>query len=158
MAADEGQQVEDLALLGGQAGVVLRRNPGQQRPDGVIAEAGRARVVGQPELEQTAQPAEVAIHAHQVAHVLEVGHALDLVALADRQQVGGRAHAGGLGVGFDGGPFVRQAIDLDGRAALPRYLVLVGLHLGVLCRCRRPPAGPAGQDAPLSAAGANKGK
>ena len=80
------------------------------------------------------------------------------LALADRQQVGGRAHAGGLGVGLDGGPFIRQAIDLDGRAALPRYLVLVGLHLGVLCRCRRPPAGPAGQDAPLSAAGANKGK
>ncbi|EAN08640.1 Cell divisionFtsK/SpoIIIE protein [Enterococcus faecium DO] len=93
----------------------------------------RARVVGEPEFQQAAQAAQVAIDAGQLADVLIVHDARDFVALADGQQVGRQAHAGRRRLFLNRSSFVWKAVHLDRWAALPGWLGFISHPLALIC-------------------------
>lgn len=118
----------DLAKL-----VLLLFDLRQQGEDRGITEPRRARVVGEPEFQQAAQAAQVAIDAGQLADVLIVHDARDFVALADGQQVGRQAHAGRRRLFLNRSSFVWKAVHLDRWAALPGWLGFISHPLALIC-------------------------
>lgn len=82
------------------------------------AEGGQLRVVGQPELQQAAQAAKVAIDLRQFLDALLVQDAVHRVALTDGAQVARRAVPCRLRHRLDLRFLIGQAVDVDRGASL----------------------------------------
>jgi hypothetical protein len=67
----------------------------------VFSELERSHIVGEPQLQEAAQAAKVAIHTHKLAHVLVVHDAFHLIPLPHIAQVARNAGPGPLRVGHD---------------------------------------------------------